>query len=136
MIMDKPLLGKQYYKIKDVAEMLGVQQSTLRFWEKEFSCLNPRRSASNVRYYTPADIDMLREISYLVRDRGLKLESAKEQMRLNRGNVSRRLRALDRLENVRNSLENLLKSLSVRVQALNIKEEEIKEEETTDGKEL
>lgn len=56
MDTEKPQLGKQYYKIKDVAEMLGVQQSTLRFWEKEFDCLNPRRSASNVRYYTPADI--------------------------------------------------------------------------------
>lgn len=103
--------------------MLGVQQSTLRFWEKEFDCLNPRRSATNLRYYTPQDIETLRAISYLLRDRGLKLEAAKEQMRLNRENVSRRLRAIERLEKVRNSLEELMKGLSVRAQALGIPEE-------------
>lgn len=124
MNTEKPVLGKQYYKIKDVSDMLGVQQSTLRFWEKEFTCLNPRRSASNVRYYTPSDIETLRVISYLVRDRGLKLEAAKEQMRLNRGNVSRRLRAIDRLENVKSNLEQILKGLSVRGQALGINEDE------------
>lgn len=121
---EKPQLGKQYYKIKDVAEMLGVQQSTLRFWEKEFDCLNPRRSASNVRYYTPADIEMIRVISYLLRNRGLKLEAAKEQMRHNRGNVSRRIRAIERLENVRDTLSSLLKSLNVRAQTLGIEDKE------------
>lgn len=123
MDAERPQLGKLYFKIKDVAEMLGVQQSTLRFWEKEFDCLNPRRSATNLRYYTPQDIETLRAISYLLRDRGLKLEAAKEQMRLNRGNVSRRLRAIERLEKVRNSLEELMKGLSVRAQALGIPEE-------------
>lgn len=124
MDTEKPQLGKQYYKIKDVAEMLGVQQSTLRFWEKEFDCLNPRRSASNVRYYTPADIEMIRVISYLLRNRGLKLEAAKEQMRHNRGNVSRRIRAIERLENVRDTLSSLLKSLNVREQTLGIEDKE------------
>lgn len=124
MDTEKPQLGKQYYKIKDVAEMLGVQQSTLRFWEKEFDCLNPRRSASNVRYYTPADIEMIRVISYLLRNRSLKLEAAKEQMRHNRGNVSRRIRAIERLENVRDTLSSLLKSLNVRAQTLGIEDKE------------
>ena len=124
MDTEKPQLGKQYYKIKDVVEMLGVQQSTLRFWEKEFDCLNPRRSASNVRYYTPADIEMIRVISYLLRNRGLKLEAAKEQMRHNRGNVSRRIRAIERLENVRDTLSSLLKSLNVRAQTLGIEDKE------------
>lgn len=123
MEAEKPQLGKQYYKIKDVAEMIGVQQSTLRFWEKEFDCLNPRRSSTNLRYYTPQDIETVRVISYLLRDRGLKLEAAKEQMRLNRGNVSRRLRAIERLEKVRNSLEELMKGLSVRAQALGMDRE-------------
>ena len=87
-------------------------------------CLNPRRSASNVRYYTPADIEMIRVISYLLRNRGLKLEAAKEQMRHNRGNVSRRIRAIERLENVRDTLSSLLKSLNVRAQTLGIEDKE------------
>lgn len=118
MELEKPKLDKRYYKIKDVAEMLDVPQSTLRFWEKEFDCLRPRRSANNIRYYTPQDIDLLRMINFLVRDRGLKLEAAKEQMRGNRSNVSRRIKAIERLEKVKAELEGLQKALSVRSQAL------------------
>jgi DNA-binding transcriptional MerR regulator len=109
-------IEKQYYKIKDVSEMLGVPQSTLRFWEKEFTMLNPRRSANNVRYYTPADIETLRIINFLVRDKGLKIDAAKEQLRTNRGNVSKRLQAISRLEKVKADLQTLLDSLSVRSQ--------------------
>ncbi len=96
--------------------MLGVPQSTLRFWEKEFTMLNPRRSANNVRYYTPADIETLRIINFLVRDKGLKIDAAKEQLRTNRGNVSKRLQAISRLEKVKADLQTLLDSLSVRSQ--------------------
>ncbi len=117
---EHPLLDKQYYKIKDVAEMLGVPQSTLRFWEKEFSMLNPRRSSTNVRYYTPADIETLRIINYLVRERGLKLDAAREQLRTNRSNVSRRLKAIERLTKVRNELAGLQEALKVRAQALQL----------------
>jgi len=46
-------MDKKYYKIKDVAEMLGIVPSTLRYWEQEFPECSPRRSASNQRYYTP-----------------------------------------------------------------------------------
>ncbi|MDE7380898.1 MAG: MerR family transcriptional regulator, partial [Muribaculaceae bacterium] len=54
--------GKKYYKIKDVAEFVGVNPSTLRFWEKEFPEINPMRTASGIRYYTPQDIETLKII--------------------------------------------------------------------------
>lgn len=111
---------KQYYKIKDVSEIIEVPASTLRFWEKEFDCLCPRRSATNLRYYTPQDIQTLRIISFLLRDRGLKLEAAKEQMRTNRHGVEKRLRAIDRLEDLKKDLMRLQEALSVRAQRLNI----------------
>lgn len=107
-------LSKQFYKIKDVSEMLGVPQSTLRFWEKEFPDVKPRRSASNVRYYTPSDIETLRIINFLVRQRGLKIEAAREQLRANRSNVSRRLTAIDRLEEIKAELQKLLNALKIR----------------------
>ena len=46
-------LDKKYYKIRDVAEMIGVPCSTLRFWEKEFSDLRPKRNDGGTRFYTP-----------------------------------------------------------------------------------
>ncbi|MBO5029983.1 MAG: MerR family transcriptional regulator [Muribaculaceae bacterium] len=107
-------LDKQYYKIRDVAEMLGVPASTLRYWEKEFPQCAPRRSAGNVRYYKPADIEQLRIIKYLVKDKGLKIEAAKEQLRVNSGNVSRQQAVIERLQSVRDRLEELRKALNIR----------------------
>ena len=107
-------LDKDYYKIKDVAELIGVPQSTLRYWEKEFPECSPRRSATNIRYYTPADIETLRIIHFLLKVRGLKLDAAKEQLRVNRHNVSRRMEVIDRLGQVREELVNLRKALNIR----------------------
>ncbi len=108
------VLDKDYYKIKDVAELIGVPQSTLRYWEKEFPECSPRRSATNIRYYTPADIETLRIIHFLLKVRGLKLDAAREQLRVNRHNVSRRMEVIDRLGQVREELVNLRKALNIR----------------------
>ncbi len=105
---------KKYYKIKDAAEIIGVSQPTLRYWESEFPEINPMRSMSNQRYYTPADIETLRIIYYLVKVRGLKIEAAKEQMRLNRTNITKRMDIIDKLSDVRDELEMMLKGLEKR----------------------
>ena len=107
-------LSKQYYKIKEVAEILDVPQSTLRFWEKEFPMIKPIRSSHNIRYYRPQDIELLRIIHYLIKDKGLKIEAAREQLRSNKHNVSRRVETIDRLKSVRSELANLLVALGGR----------------------
>lgn len=112
MIMEE--LSKQYYKIKEVAEILDVPQSTLRFWEKEFPMIKPIRSSHNIRYYRPQDIEQLRIIHYLIKDKGLKIEAAREQLRSNKHNVSRRVEIIDRLKSVRSELANLLVALGGR----------------------
>ena len=68
--MDK--LDKRFYKIGDVAEILHIPESTLRYWEKQFTIINPRRNAKNTRLYTPADIEVIRKIHYLVKEKGFK----------------------------------------------------------------
>lgn len=107
-------LDKKYYKISDVAEMIDVPQSTLRYWEREFPECAPRRSKGNVRYYTPENIHVLRIIHFLLKVKGLKLEAAREQLRDNMENVSRRTEIIDRLMGVRASLEQLRKALNIR----------------------
>lgn len=107
-------LTKKYYKIKDAAELLGVNQSTLRYWESEFPEVKPIRSPKNQRYYTPDDIETLRIIYYLVKIRGLKIDAAKEQMKLNRSNISKRMEIIDRLNDVRDELYLMLKALEKR----------------------
>lgn len=107
-------LSKKYYKIKDVAEILNVSQPTLRYWEMEFPEIKPFRSTSNQRYYTPDDINTLRMIYFLVKVKGLRIEAAKEQMRMNTKNISRRLDVIDKLNDVRDELEMMLRALEKR----------------------
>lgn len=107
-------LEKKYYKIRDVAELLDVAPSALRYWEQEFPEIKPRRSATNQRYYTPEDIRLLRIIHYLVKVKGLRVEAAKEEMAKNRANVSKRIEAIEILEQTRDELKGLLGALSKR----------------------
>ncbi|MCM1006000.1 MAG: MerR family transcriptional regulator [Prevotella sp.] len=108
-------LDKQYYKIKEVADMIGVPQSTLRFWEKEFpNMINPMRSSTNLRYYRPKDIENVKIIHFLIKEKGLKIEAAKAYLRSNAGNVSKVPEVIERLEDVRDELNQLLKALGGR----------------------
>ena len=76
-------LDKKFYKISEVAEILGIPASTLRFWEKSFTVIKPKRNSHGTRFYTPADLEKISMIHYLVKEKGLKLEAAQEQIRSN-----------------------------------------------------
>lgn len=102
---------KKYYKIKDVAEFLGIPPTTLRYWETEFPDLKPTRTPSGIRYYTPDDIHLLEIIKFLVKIRGLKIDAAKREIFSNRKNLSKKLKIINNLEVVRDDLSMLLKSL-------------------------
>lgn len=107
-------LDKQYYKIRDVAELLNVPPSTLRYWESEFPEIKPRRSPTNQRYYKPQDIRTLRMIHYLVKVKGLRIEAAKEELHQNRNNISKRLEVIDLLTDTRDELKEILGALNKR----------------------
>lgn len=110
----KPMdnLDKMYYRIGDVAEVLDIPASTLRFWEKEFTIIKPKRNAKNVRLYTPKDIETIRMIYFLVKDKGLKLNAAQAEIRRNRDGVSKRFEAIEKLRHVKNELLALQAALS------------------------
>lgn len=107
-------LDKKYYKIREVSELLELPAPTLRFWEREFPELKPRRNEGGTRFYTPADIETLRIIRFLVHDKGLKIAAAREQLRVNRDGLSRRSDAITRLRAIRASLKGMLDALSSR----------------------
>lgn len=107
-------LGKKYYKIRDVSEMLGVAQSTLRYWEREFGGIEPSRTLRGQRQYSPSDIETLRIIHYLLKTRGLKMDAAKRQMEINRDNISKRLKVIRELGDVRDELTSMLGVLGKR----------------------
>lgn len=72
---------KLYYSIGEVAGMLGVAPSVLRFWETEFDQLHPVKNRRGVRSYTRRDVELLQRIHYLTRDCGYTLEGARDQLR-------------------------------------------------------
>ncbi|MCM1066078.1 MAG: MerR family transcriptional regulator [Muribaculaceae bacterium] len=107
-------LSKKFYRIGDVAELLQLPQSTIRFWEKEFSELRPRRNAGGTRLYTPSDIEQLRIIRFLIKDKGLTLEGAREHLRRNRRDLERKHEVVRRLKDVRRLLTDLIEALDQR----------------------
>ncbi len=112
-------VDKRFYKIREVAEMLELPASTLRFWETQFSALKPKRTTHSTRQYTPQDIETLRMIKYLVKDRGLRIDAARDEMRRNRSGVARRYEAVRRLTDIRDRLDALRRTLDLRLMAHN-----------------
>ena len=74
-------LTKRYYGIREVADMLGVNISKLRFYEKEFPSVKPRKNRAGDRIYTKDDIEHLREILELVEEKKLTLEGARQHLK-------------------------------------------------------
>lgn len=105
-------LDKKYYKIGDVAQILGIPESTLRYWETQFTIVKPRRNAKNIRFYTPNDIETIRKIHYLVKEKGLKIDAAQVQLRANRDGVDKRFEVVDRLKDIKTQLQQLQQALN------------------------
>jgi len=76
------MTDKLYYTIGQVAEMLQVNPSLLRYYETQFPSLRPAKNSKGTRRYTDRDIDLLRQILHLTRDCGYTLDGAREQLRL------------------------------------------------------
>ncbi len=107
-------LSKRYYKISEVADILGLPASTLRFWEKQFTIITPRRNAHGTRFYSPKDVETIRMIHYLVKEKGLKLDAAQQQIRRNPQGVSRHHQAIERLKEIRQELQTMLDALNAK----------------------
>ena len=99
---------KLYYSIKEVAQMFGVNESTLRYWEQEFPYLKPKVSGpAKIRQYQEKDIEQIRLIHNLVKVRGFKLAAAKKIINSNRDGADRKAEVLTRLMDIRSELQAL-----------------------------
>ncbi len=95
---------KLYYSIGEVAEMFGVNESLLRYWEKEFDIIKPRKNAKGTRSYRKEDIESIRLVYHLVKEKGLTLDGAKKKLKDNREGVSKNHEIVARLQNLREEL--------------------------------
>ncbi|MBP3567079.1 MAG: MerR family transcriptional regulator [Paraprevotella sp.] len=102
---------KLYYSISEVAEMFGLSETLLRYWEKEFPTISPKKSGRNIRQYSQADIDQIRLVYNLVKVRGMKLAAARKALKNSREEIERNLEVMGRLEAVRNELMSIKREL-------------------------
>lgn len=102
---------KLYYSIGEVAEMFGVADTLLRFWEREFPQIQPKKGGRGVRQYTKEDIETIRVIYNLVKVRGLRLEAAREVLRKNHEGTVKQTEVVDRLRALREELLQIKREL-------------------------
>ncbi|MBK9147552.1 MAG: MerR family transcriptional regulator [Flavobacteriales bacterium] len=116
MPLKPKIIEKIYWTIGEVAEELGVANSSIRFWEKEFGAFTPKRTSRGDRLYSREQIEQLRTIQHLVKEEGFTIHGAKEKLKrgfeperapLEAGAVRERLLIVRRkLVELRNALRN------------------------------
>lgn len=100
-----------YFSIKEVAEHFQVNESLLRFWEKEFSVINPRKSTGGARQYSKSDIETISMVYHLLKEEGLTIEGAKQKLKSNKDGYQKKTIVLSKLEAIRKELNDLLNEL-------------------------
>ena len=102
---------KMYYSIGEVAAIFNVNETLLRFWEKEFPQIKPKKIGRNIRQYTKEDIEQIRLIYNLVKVRGFKIAAARETLKKNKEGAANTMEVLERLQKVKAELLAIKKEL-------------------------
>ena len=103
---------KLYYSISEVAQMFDVNETLLRFWEKEFPALKPETNLKGNRKYTKKEIELIKQIHYYSVTKRRTLKAAKAQLVKNRSKKYDSVTLIDELLSVRASLEEIRKELN------------------------
>lgn len=109
---DKDL--KLYYSISEVAKMFKVNESLLRFWEKEFpTIIKPKKNDKGTRQFQKEDIESIRLIYHLVKEKRMTLTGARLKLKANKEGTIQTMNVIDRLKNIREELWNMKKELDM-----------------------
>ena len=109
--MHVDLPEKRYYKIGEVAKAFSVNTSLIRFWEKEFDIIKPKKNKKGNRLFTPDDIANFKLIYNLVKERGFTLDGAKQKLKENPEGVVNNHEIISRLEAVKAELNKIKNQL-------------------------
>ena len=105
MHLDLP--DKLYYGIGEVSKAFNVNASLIRYWEKEFDELNPKKNSKGTRRYSSIDIEKLQIIHQLVKEKGYTLEGAKDQLKI----LNKNFEIIKKLEKIKANLINIKREL-------------------------
>ncbi|NUY81817.1 MerR family transcriptional regulator [Flavobacterium sp. MAH-1] len=102
---------KRYYSIGEVAKAFNVNASLIRFWDKEFDILKPKKNAKGNRLFTPEDVKNLQLIYHLVKERGFTLEGAKTHLKEGQKKTLDKFEIISKLEAIKKQLTDLKNGL-------------------------
>ena len=104
-------IEKLYFSIGEVAKEFDVKVSLIRFWEKEFDILKPKKNKKGNRMFTQSDLNNIRIIYHLVKERGFTLEGAKKKLSENKEDTVNSVEIISRLKEIKRFLQDLAKEL-------------------------
>lgn len=102
-----------YYSMGEVSEMLDVNPSLIRFWERKFDVIKPDKNKKGNRLFTPADVENLKLIYHLVKEKGMTLSGAEKKMKENPQGISQDMEIVDRLQGIRAMLMEIRQELDL-----------------------
>lgn len=105
MSFDSQKLTKLYYTIGEVADMFDVNTSLIRFWEKEFKQIKPKKNKKGNRLFTPKDVETFQVIYHMVKVKGFTLDGAKQQLKGDYKNYAEEAEVIRRLEAMKKLLQ-------------------------------
>jgi DNA-binding transcriptional MerR regulator len=117
------IIEKSYFTIGEVAELFNVSTSLIRFWEQEFEILQPKKNKKGNRLFTRKDVDNLRIIYTLVKERGFTLKGAKEKLKSHSSEVAKSIQVKDSLVKIKEFLIELKENLEIDVVRSNFSEQ-------------
>ena len=100
-------IEKVFYSISEVAKMFDVTDSLLRYWEKEFPTIKPKKTTKGTRQYRDEDIEDIRLVYYLVKQKKMTIAGAKQKLKENKETVAHTAEVVARLENIKEELNSL-----------------------------
>ena len=116
MALNKNKDLKMFYSISEVAGMFNVTETLLRYWEKEFPNIKPQKAGRGIRQYTKADIEQVRLVYHLVKERGMTLQGARDMIKRDTGgDVNRNIEVIERLKSIRTDLQAIGRDLNALV---------------------
>jgi DNA-binding transcriptional MerR regulator len=104
-------IEKLYYSIGEVSEMFSVAPSLIRFWESEFELIQPKKNRKGNRQFTGEDIENVRTIYHLVKEKGFTLQGAKEMLKNDTQSVKDKMEVIDSLRRLRSFLVEVKEKL-------------------------
>lgn len=107
----KPKIEKVFYSISEVADMFDVNTSNIRFWENEFDILKPYKNKKGNRMFTVDDIENLKIIYHLLKERGLTIKGAQKKLKENREDTLQNFEVVSRLQEIRQTLIDIKEEL-------------------------